>query len=180
MKSSRSTKSKRLIISPEGKPRIITTLCNSEKPIISCSITGHKQANADPFREVAKGTTHCKLKPILIKKKLSPSNSRSLNAISIKIPDLSEDGKFRHNRFVLPAINRQIEEGTKKSRVIIFEEFKNSLPHVMSDGVLQTVKHRKPDLTFKNAKKKELTELEISFGYDRESPILTSRNPFKG
>lgn len=179
MKSSRSANTKRKFISPEDKPKIITKMCNSEKAIVSCSISGHKQASADPFREVVKGTTLCKLKPILIKKKLSPSNSRSLNAISIRIPELSEDGNFRHNKFILPAINHPIEESTKKSRVIKFEEFKNSLPHVMSDGALQMVKHRKPDLTIKNAKKKELAELEISFGYDRESSILITRNPFR-
>lgn len=179
MKSSRSTKPKRLVFSPEAISRVSEKTFGSEKSLLNSRISGHRQiVTTDPFREVCKGTPNCKLKPIILRNKGSPSSTRSIYVVSIKIPDISEDGKFRHNKYILPTLNHPIEESIRKFRALYGEEQINSIPHVMSDSALQSAKYRRPNLEIINIKAKEKSELDISFGYKNECPNLSLRNPF--
>ncbi|OMJ69160.1 hypothetical protein SteCoe_33177 [Stentor coeruleus] len=179
MHSSRSAKAKRLVFSPEATSRKNDLTCNSEKSLMSCRISGHKQiVTIDPFSKVDKASPRCKLKPIILRRKASPNINRSLNADSIKIPDITEDGKIRSNRYILPSINQSVHETLKKIRVAACEEYKTLIPHDMSDSALQVAKLRKPNLEIRNYKAKERNELEMSFGYNDESINRSIYNPF--
>lgn len=179
MHSSCSTRSKRIVFSPEATSRKNDLTYGSEKSLMSCGISGHRQiVTTDPFSKVDKVSPRCKLKPIIIRRKASPNINRSLNADSIKIPDISEDGEIRSNRYFLPSINHSVQESMKKIRVATCEEYKNAVTHVMSDSALQVAKLRKPNLEIRNYKVKERNELEMSFGYNDESMNKSVYNPF--
>ncbi|OMJ80141.1 hypothetical protein SteCoe_19684 [Stentor coeruleus] len=181
MKSSHSTRPNKISLSPEAISFVNEKTFGSERSLLSSRISGHRQIiTTDPFREICKGSPNSKLKPIILRNKVSPNSNRSMNTVSIKIPDISEDGKFRHNKCILPTINHPIGNNTRKFRVFYSDEQHNSIPHVMSDSALQVPKYRRPNLEIINLRAKEKNEFDVSFGYYNECSNLSQRNPFIG
>ena len=124
---------------------------------------------SDPFREIDGGNPYCKLQPILLKARLSP-NPTINERISIRLPEITDEGKFKLSLHFLPSI--------KSSRVkmcISPEARFEGLARYKSESSLESTKHKVSKAAFFPNKSEPL---EVSFGKSSPYSNLFSENPF--
>ena len=164
MKSSRSERMKRLIFSPEAV--LTKESIHAGRASISKLMDKYKGSPIpDPFRDIERAP-NLKLKPILLKKKVPAVSARNSNPISLRLPEIADDGKLKHTRDMLPAINFRSAE--KQKRLDFYQNI-YPLQRVTSEKIINSKVHKNPNITLKSKISTNSTTLEVSFGNHNEN-----------
>ena len=179
MKSARP-RNKRIYLSPDSLFGRADQTLHTERSSVHKFISFHKEPiSSDPFREIEAGQPSSKLKPIILRHRISPHSKISNHRVSIKLPDITADGKFKRSKYMLPMFSNTIEESKKKTRLNINDEPKRMMQRVLSDGALQCKNSRVPNLELKSLRcYKSSNKLEVSFGNHNDSLGESVKNPF--
>lgn len=162
MKSSKSERKHIVILSPSSSSnRDRTSIQTDRLPLPRSSNTSaHLQVSSDPFREICKGIPNSKLKPILLKKRLSPCSTISLRPSLIRYQEGSSNQCLNLNKQVLPKLQFPLELGIKK-----IKKTRISLSRVKSERVLiPNIKEFDSQMKNNNKCLAESNSLEVSFG----------------
>ena len=177
MKYSRSDKNSKLIISPEDFRSKMSKKNKTEKllPPYSFPLHTHRQIlTSDPFREIRKGNPKSKLCPIILTKKLSPGSGSTSNRISIRLPELAEDGRLKPSKCSLylfenhePASVKKLDSITESRKILRVTSEKAFRSKIFTNSSIK--------LTDKTKVSDSSSRLEVSFGNINES-VFIKRN----
>lgn len=124
---------------------------------------------SDPFREIDRGSPKSKVQPILLKARLSPNPSIN-ERISIRLPEITNEGKLKLNFHFLPSIM-----STRVKKCSSPEARPEALARYKSESLLLDSKSQMPELKSYQSKSEPL---EVSFGNNSPYSNLFTENPF--
>ena len=110
---------------------------------------------SDPFREIDQGSPNNKIQPILLKARLSP-NPTINERISIRLPEITNDGRLKLNFHFLPSIM-----STRVKKCNSPEARPEGLARYKSESSLLNTKRQISELKCYQSKSEPL---EVSFG----------------
>ena len=162
MKTSKSERKRIFILSPNSSSNRGNMSIQTDRLALPGSLKSntHPLVFSDPFREICKGMPNSRLKPILLKKRLSPCPNLSLHPSLIRCPDVIDSQCLNLNKYSLPKIQFPLELRIKNTK-----KMENCKGRANSERILRpSVKDydcqaRKNSRVFAN---KNL--LEVSFG----------------